>query len=83
MVAELGRQPWLIFGLMRTADGTSLRVGTGDIAFTTLGFCGLYSLLSILFLSLVGREIAHGPGIDPPRSPVSGLPPRPAVVVPS
>ena len=61
MVAELGRQPWLIYGLMRTAQGTSPQVAAGDVAFTTLGFCGLYALLSIVFLFLVGREIAHGP----------------------
>jgi cytochrome d ubiquinol oxidase subunit I len=61
MTAELGRQPWLVYGLMRTADGTSPRVGAGDVVFTTLGFCGLYALLAILFLFLVGREIAHGP----------------------
>ncbi len=61
MVAELGRQPWLVYGLMRTAEGTSARVGAGDVAFTTLGFCGLYALLAILFLFLVGREIDHGP----------------------
>ena len=62
MAAELGRQPWLIYGLMRTAEGTSPRVSAGDVAFTTLGFSGLYALLSILFLFLVGREIARGPG---------------------
>lgn len=61
MVAELGRQPWLVYGLLRTAEGTSARVGAGDVAFTTLGFSGLYALLAILFLFLVGREIAHGP----------------------
>ena len=61
MVAELGRQPWIVYGLMRTAEGSSPRVGAGDAAFTTLGFCGLYALLSILFLFLTGREIAHGP----------------------
>ena len=61
MTAELGRQPWLVYGLLRTADGTSPKVGAGDTVFTLLGFCGLYVLLSIAFLFLVGREIAHGP----------------------
>ena len=61
LVAELGRQPWVVYGLMRTAEGTSPLVSAGDVAFTTLGFSGLYALLSILFLFLVGREIAHGP----------------------
>jgi cytochrome d ubiquinol oxidase subunit I len=61
MTAELGRQPWIIYGIMPTADGTSPRVGAGDTAFTTLGFFSLYALLSIPFLFLVGREIEHGP----------------------
>jgi cytochrome d ubiquinol oxidase subunit I len=61
MVAELGRQPWLVYGLMRTAEGTSQQISAGDVAFTTLGFSGLYALLSIVFLFLIGREIARGP----------------------
>jgi len=61
MTAELGRQPWLIFGLMRTATGFSPRVSSGNTLFTLLGFMGLYALLTILFLFLVYREIEHGP----------------------
>ena len=61
LTAELGRQPWLIYGLMRTSAGTSTQVGAGDTLFTTLGFSGLYLVLGILFLFLVGREIARGP----------------------
>ncbi|HZX41902.1 MAG TPA: cytochrome ubiquinol oxidase subunit I [Myxococcaceae bacterium] len=60
--AELGRQPWLVYGLMRTAEGTSPRVSAGNTLFTLLGFAGLYLVMGILFLYLVGREIAHGPG---------------------
>jgi cytochrome d ubiquinol oxidase subunit I len=61
VTAEAGRQPWLVHGLLLTADGTSPRVGTGDTLFTLLGFSGLYLVVGILFLFLVGREIAHGP----------------------
>ena len=61
MTAELGRQPWLIYGLMRTAVGTSPYVSAGNGLFTLLGFMGLYSVLSVLFLFLVAREIEHGP----------------------
>jgi cytochrome d ubiquinol oxidase subunit I len=61
MTAELGRQPWLIYGLMRTADGYSTNVSTGNAMFSLLGFMGLYVVLSILFLFLVRREIEHGP----------------------
>ena len=61
MTAELGRQPWLIYGLMRTSQGFSSRVSAGNTLFTLMGFMGLYMLLGILFLSLVHREIDHGP----------------------
>lgn len=62
MTAELGRQPWLIYGLFRTRDGYSKVVSNGDTIFTLIGFTGLYFVLGLLFLYLVGREIAHGPG---------------------
>ncbi len=65
MTAELGRQPWLIYGLMRTAAGVSPRVSAANGLFTLMGFMGLYMLLGILFLFLVSREIEHGPGSEP------------------
>jgi len=61
MTAELGRQPWLVYGLMRTADGFSKMVSAGNAMFTLLGFLGMYMVLGILFLFLVRREIEHGP----------------------
>jgi cytochrome d ubiquinol oxidase subunit I len=61
MTAELGRQPWLIYGIMHTIDGVSPRVSAGSGLFTLLGFMGMYMLLGILFLFLVCREIAQGP----------------------
>lgn len=61
MTAEIGRQPWLIYGLMRTATGYSTEVSGGNALFTLLGFMGLYVLLSILFIILIYREISHGP----------------------
>ncbi len=59
--AELGRQPWLIYGLMRTSEGFSSRVSAGNALFTLIGFMGMYTVLSILFLFLVCRELEHGP----------------------
>jgi cytochrome d ubiquinol oxidase subunit I len=61
ITAELGRQPWLVFGLMRTADGYSKMVSAGNATFTLLGFMGMYMVLGILFLFLVRREIEQGP----------------------
>jgi cytochrome d ubiquinol oxidase subunit I len=66
MTAELGRQPWLIYGLMRTAQGVSPRVGAGNAWFTLIGFMGLYLVLGILWLFLIYREIEIGPDPEKP-----------------
>jgi len=60
-VTEVGRQPWIIYGLMRTAQGSSPTVGSGETIFTLIGFAGMYLLLGALFLYLVLREIGNGP----------------------
>ena len=65
LAAEIGRQPWLVYGVMRTSEGSSANVSAGNALFTLLGFMGLYTVLSILFLFLVSREIEHGPGEVP------------------
>jgi cytochrome d ubiquinol oxidase subunit I len=69
MTAELGRQPWLIYGLMRTAAGFSPRVSASNALFTLIGFMGLYLVLGILFLFLIHQEIERGP------EPTPGVPP--------
>ncbi len=61
MTAELGRQPWLVYGLIRTQHGISPGVSAGNALFTTLGFMGMYSVLGILFLFLIWREVERGP----------------------
>ena len=59
--AELGRQPWLVYNLLRTSKGASPTVSSGNTLFTLLGFIGLYLLLGMLFLLLVGKIIRKGP----------------------
>ena len=61
VTAELGRQPWIIYGLMRTPMGVSPHVSSGNAIFTLLGFMGLYTVLAMLGLLLVYREIEEGP----------------------
>ena len=61
ITAELGRQPWVIYGLMRTSEGVSPTVGAGNVWFTLIGFMGMYVVLAILWLFLVWREIEIGP----------------------
>jgi cytochrome bd ubiquinol oxidase subunit I len=65
MTAEIGRQPWLVYNLMRTSEGFSRNVSAGNGLFTLLGFMGLYTVLGILFLFLIHREIHHGPESAP------------------
>ncbi len=60
MTAELGRQPWLIRDVLRTADGSSENVHSGSTLFTLLGFMGLYALLSVLFVMLVTKHLERG-----------------------
>lgn len=74
LTAELGRQPWLVYGWMRTTEGYSRYVHAGNGLFTLLGFMGLYTLLAILFLFLVRREISHGPAEGPGVEITSGAP---------
>lgn len=59
--AELGRQPWLVYNLLKTTEGASPTVSSGNTLFTLLGFIGLYLLLGMLFLILAGKIINHGP----------------------
>jgi cytochrome d ubiquinol oxidase subunit I len=61
LTAELGRQPWVVLGLLRTADANSTVVSSGNALFSLLGFMGLYTLLSILFVFLVYGVLARGP----------------------
>jgi cytochrome bd ubiquinol oxidase subunit I len=61
IVTEVGRQPWIVYGVMMTTQGTSPNVASGETLFTLIGFAGMYFLLGVLFLYLVLREIAAGP----------------------
>jgi cytochrome d ubiquinol oxidase subunit I len=61
MTAELGRQPWLVYGLIRTSEGSSRHVGAGTSLFSLLGFLGMYTVLSILWIVLLYDFIQKGP----------------------
>jgi cytochrome d ubiquinol oxidase subunit I len=59
-VSEVGRQPWIVYGLMKTSDAYSQTVASGETLFTLIGFAGMYFLLGVLFLFLVLRQIEEG-----------------------
>jgi cytochrome bd ubiquinol oxidase subunit I len=70
--AELGRQPWLVYGLYLTSEGASSVVSSGTVLFTFVGVVGLYFVLGVLYLVLIGREIAHGPEAHGPSDSPQG-----------
>ncbi|MCK4894781.1 MAG: cytochrome ubiquinol oxidase subunit I [Calditrichia bacterium] len=61
--AEVGRQPWIVYGLMRTSDGLSKAVSAGQVLFSLILFTLIYSLLFVLFIFLLDRKIKQGPEV--------------------
>jgi cytochrome d ubiquinol oxidase subunit I len=61
MVAEVGRQPWIVQGLMKTTAGASPGVSSTDVAVSLVGIVLMYALLFSLWLYSLVREIARGP----------------------
>jgi len=58
---ELGRQPWIVFGMLRTVNGSSTTLSPGNVLFTLLGFGGMYLLLGLMYVFLVVFETLNGP----------------------
>jgi cytochrome d ubiquinol oxidase subunit I len=61
VVAEVGRQPWIAYGLLRTTAATSTNVSGGMTIFTLLGFMGLYLLVGALYTLVFLRIVLQGP----------------------
>jgi cytochrome d ubiquinol oxidase subunit I len=61
MSAEIGRQPWIVYNLLKTKDALSKSVSSGEIIFSLILFTLIYALLFLLFIFLLDRKIKHGP----------------------
>jgi cytochrome d ubiquinol oxidase subunit I len=61
LAAEIGRQPWVVYGELKTVDAASVVVPAGQVLFTLIMFVLIYALLLALIVYLVTREIKHGP----------------------
>jgi cytochrome d ubiquinol oxidase subunit I len=61
ITAEVGRQPWVVYRLLRTKDAVSIVVPAWQILFSIFLFTALYTALAALGFYLLKREIAHGP----------------------
>ena len=59
--AEVGRQPWIVYGLLRTSEALSVSVSSGQVLASLIMFSLVYILLFILFIFLLDRKIKHGP----------------------
>ncbi len=65
---EMGRQPWLVFGLLPTSAGVSPSVSAGTVLMSLIGFTALYGVLAVIEIKLLLRTIRQGlPAADPPR----------------
>ena len=62
--AEVGRQPWVVYGILRTSDGLSKSVTKDHIWFSLLLFTWVYVLLFALFVYLLNKKIVHGPDVE-------------------
>ncbi len=77
LCAEMGRQPWVVYGMLRTQDAISPSVSSRQVMSSLIMLISILSLLLVLFLFLLDRKIRHGPGeheneVDPYRDPYKG-----------
>ena len=61
ITAEVGRQPWIVYKMLRTSEAASVTVSAGEILFSIILFGTIYLLLGALYLYLVMKEVKHGP----------------------
>ena len=67
---EMGRQPWVVFGLMTTANGVSPSVGAGLVATSLIAFTLLYAVLAVIEVGLILKTIRQGlPDVEPTEPP--------------
>ncbi|MGE5340177.1 MAG: cytochrome ubiquinol oxidase subunit I [Candidatus Omnitrophota bacterium] len=64
IVAEVGRQPWVVYGILRTSEGVSRSVSMGQIVTSLSGFTLLYGMLSVVDYYLMTKFAKKGPGDD-------------------
>jgi cytochrome d ubiquinol oxidase subunit I len=61
MTAEIGRQPWIVYGLLRTSEGLSKAVTANVVLASLIMFTFVYLLLFVLYIYLFNSMIKHGP----------------------
>jgi cytochrome d ubiquinol oxidase subunit I len=61
----MGRQPWIVYRLLKTSEAVSKTLSTGEVLFSLLLFGSLYLLLFVLFVYLLYRKVLKGPPPEP------------------
>jgi cytochrome d ubiquinol oxidase subunit I len=61
MTAEIGRQPWIVYGVLRTSQGVSPMIRSSHVVGSLIMFAFIYFALLALFLYLLNSKIKHGP----------------------
>jgi cytochrome d ubiquinol oxidase subunit I len=64
VVAEMGRQPWIVYGVLKTADAVSKSVSTSQVAMSLAGFTALYGILGVIDFYLLAKYARKGPDND-------------------
>ncbi|HET9679492.1 MAG TPA: cytochrome ubiquinol oxidase subunit I [Gammaproteobacteria bacterium] len=72
-VAEVGRQPWVIYGLMRTSEAVS-SISSGQVLSSFLAFIGIYSVMFVAYIYYLCKIIRKGPDTQPPDSTLGSAP---------
>ncbi|KAA0256915.1 cytochrome ubiquinol oxidase subunit I [Deferribacter autotrophicus] len=70
IVAEVGRQPWIVYGLMKTSDGVSKSVTIDQVWFSLIGFTLFYGLLGIIDIYLITKYAKKGPKLTEAKQKV-------------
>lgn len=73
VTAEVGRQPWIVYGLLRTSEGLSKNITAAQVMSSIIMFSVIFTLLLILFLYLLDHKIKEGPNLLEGKRPVKPL----------
>lgn len=77
---EMGRQPWLVFGLLKTADGVSPNVSGVEVLISLIAFTAIYGTLAVVEFKLILKAVKKGPDVSPQPDAESGVIPSHATV---
>jgi cytochrome d ubiquinol oxidase subunit I len=71
IAAEVGRQPWIVYRLLKTTDAVSTTVTTQEILFSLILFGLIYVLLGVLYVYLLVKKVQHGPEAQPAQEGIA------------